>query len=129
MASDFIENYDRYPDAFEFIKNVPVSWDTTIVLNGEVEEYLTIARKDRENNDWYIGGITNEERRTLKFELSFLDEGLYNAKIYADGKSTDWLSNPLDYEIFNGTVSKNNLMTMELASGGGQVIHLKKMEN
>ena len=129
MAADFIENYDRYPDAFEFIKNVPVSWDTTIVLNGEVEEYLTIARKDRENNDWYIGGITNEERRTLKFELSFLDEGLYNAKIYADGKSTNWLSNPLDYEIFNGTVSKNNLMTMELASGGGQVIHLKKMEN
>ena len=129
MAADFIENYDRYPDAFEFIKGVPVSWDTTIVLNGEIEKYLTIARKDRENNDWYIGGITNEESRTLKFELSFLDEGLYNAKIYADGKSTDWLSNPLDYEIFNRTVSKNNLMAMELASGGGQVIHLKKIEN
>ena len=71
MASDFIENYNDN-SAIEFIKAVPVSWDTTIVLNGEIENYLTIARKDRQSNDWYIGSITNQKSRSFQFKLSFL---------------------------------------------------------
>ena len=69
-----------------------MNWDTTIVLNGEIEQFLTIARKDKNSDNWYIGGITNEESRTLQFDLSFLDEGSYIARIYADGDSADWES-------------------------------------
>ena len=127
MASDFIENYEKHPEAFEFIKSVPVIWDTTIVLNGEIEQFLTIARKDRNSDNWYIGGITNKESRTMQFDLSFLDEGSYVARIYADGDSADWESNPLDYKIFEKVVSKGELVTMKLASGGGQAIELEKL--
>ena len=129
MAADFIENYEKHPKAFEFIKSVPVSWDTTIVLNGEIEQFLTIARKDRNSDNWYIGGITNRESRTLQFNLSFLDEGSYLARIYADGDLADWQSNPLDYKIFEKVVSKSELMTMKLASGGGQAIELEKIKD
>ena len=129
MASDFIENYEKHPEAFEFIKSVPVSWDTTIVLDGEIEKFLTIARKDRNSDNWYIGGITNEESRTLQFDLSFLNEGTYVARIYADGDSADWESNPLDYKIFEKVVSKGELVTMKLANGGGQAIELEKVKD
>ena len=129
MASDFIENYEKHPEAFEFIKNVPVNWDTTLVLNGEIEQFLTIARKDKNSDNWYIGGITNEESRTLKFDLSFLNEGSYVARIYADGDSADWQSNPLDYKIFERVVSKGELVTMKLANGGGQAIELEKVKD
>jgi hypothetical protein len=129
MASDFIENYEEHPEAFEFIKSVPVNWDTTIVLNGEIEQFLTIARKGKNSDNWYIGGITNEESRTLQFDLSFLDEGSYIARIYADGDSADWESNPLDYKIFEKVVSKGELVTMKLASGGGQAIALEKLKD
>ena len=129
MASDFIENYEEHPEAFEFIKSVPVNWDTTIVLNGEIEQFLTIARKGKNSDNWYIGGITNEESRTLQFDLSFLDEGSYIARIYADGDSADWESNPSDYKIFEKVVSKGELVTMELASGGGQAIALEKLKD
>ena len=129
MAADFIENYEKHPEAFEFIKSVPVSWDTTIVLNGEIEQFLTIARKDRNSDNWYIGGITNRESRTLQFDLSFLDEGSYLARIYADGDLADWQSNPLDYKIFEKVVSKSELITMKLASGGGQAIELEKIKD
>ena len=129
MASDFIENYEKHPEAFEFIKSVPVSWDTTIVLDGEIEKFLTIARKDRNSDNWYIGGITNEESRTIQFDLSFLNEGTYVARIYADGDSADWESNPLDYQIFEKVVSKGELVTMKLANGGGQAIELEKVKD
>ena len=129
MASDFIENYEKHPEAFEFIKSVPVSWDTTIVLDGEIEQFLTIARKDRNSDNWYIGGITNEESRTLQFDLSFLNEGSYVARIYADGDSADWESNPLDYQIFEKVVSKGESVTMKLANGGGQAIELEKVKD
>ena len=129
MASDFIENYEKHPEAFKFIKNVPVNWDTTIVLNGEIEQFLTIARKDKNSDNWYIGGITNEESRTLQFDLSFLNEGSYVARIYADGDSADWESNPLDYKIFEKVVSRGESVTMKLANGGGQAIELEKVKN
>ena len=94
MAADFIENYEDVP-AFQFIKDVPVDWDTTVVINGEIGEYVTIARRDRNSQDWYLGSITNEEARTFDVDLSFLDaKGGYTAEIYADGPKADWELNP-----------------------------------
>ena len=69
MASDFIENYYKN-SAFNFIKDVPVSWDSTVVINGEIGEFITIARKDRESKDWYLGSITNQNDRIFKINLS-----------------------------------------------------------
>ena len=87
MAADLPENYAKYPKPFQFIKDVPADWSDTRVLNGEVGDYATIARKDRNSDDWYLGAITDEEPRTLRVSLSFLDEGKkYYATIYRDGQ-------------------------------------------
>ncbi len=127
MAADFIENYENNP-AFQFIKDVPVNWDTTIVLNGKIEEYLTIARKDRNSTDWYIGCITNEKKRSFEFNLSFLDEGFYEATIYSDEEHSNWESNPTNFNISNTILSRNDIITMNLAKGGGQAIRLKYIQ-
>ncbi len=120
MAADFIENYENQ-SAFQFIKDVPIDWDTTVVINGEVGEYITIARKDRNSEDWYLGSITNEHARTLDINLSFLgDLDNYTAEIYADGREADWASNPLDIDI-----SQKNIETtyqIDLAPGGGHAV-------
>jgi alpha-glucosidase len=123
MASDFIENYENQP-AFQFIKDVPVDWDTTVVINGEVGEYITVARKDRNSKDWYLGSITNDESRTFEINLSFLDaDGIYEAEYYADGKNADWESNPYDIEI--GTDNVGSVYHFNLAKGGGHAVRFK----
>ena len=124
MASDFIENYNNH-SAIEFIKAVPVSWDTTIVLNGEIENYLTIARKDRQSNDWYIGSISNETSRTFELSLSFLGEGTYKASIYSDTKQTDLINRPGLYNISYVTYTSKESIKIKMSSGGGQAIHFK----
>tara|TARA_B100000029_G_C17340155_1_gene874973 strand:- start:143 stop:922 length:780 start_codon:yes stop_codon:yes gene_type:complete len=124
MASDFIDNYDG-KSAFQFIKDVPVDWDSTVVLNGEIGQYITIARKDRNSRDWYIGSITNEIQRSFKINLSFLDDGKYQATIYSDGKIANWESDPFDIEISQQYLSKKDRVIMKLAEGGGQAIKLK----
>ena len=123
MASDFIENYEEN-SAFQFIKDVPINWDSTVVVNGKIGEYITLARKERDSKDWYIGGITNELERSFVFDLSFLDEGVYEATIYADTQDSDWQTNPLDYKITKINLSKNDNYLMRLAPGGGQAIKL-----
>ena len=100
MASDFIENYYKI-SAFNFIKDVPVSWDSTVVINGEIGEFITIARKDKESKDWYLGSITNQNDRIFKISLSFLDKGEYKATIYKDGEFTDWAKKPNEYAVEN----------------------------
>ena len=124
MASDFIENYKEH-SAFQFIKDVPINWDSTVVINGEIGEYLTIARKDRKSKDWYIGSITNEVERFFSIDLSFLDEGIYEATIYADTKETNWEINPLEYKISKLKVSKDDKYSIKLAPGGGQAVKLR----
>ena len=123
MAADFIENYDDVP-AFQFIKDVPVDWDTTVVINGEIGEYVTIARRDRNSQDWYLGSITNEEARTFDVDLSFLDaKGRYTAEIYADGPKADWELNP--YEMSIGNESVGTSYEIKLARGGGHAVRFK----
>ena len=121
MASDFIENYKKVP-AFNFIKDVPVDWDSTIVLNGEIGEFITVARKDKNSEDWYIGSITNEQKRSFELNLSFLNKGLYKATIYSDNDSSDWETNPLEYVIRDTFYTNSNIHLIKLARGGGQAI-------
>ncbi len=122
MAADLPENYEGKPE-FQFIKDVPTDWLETIVLNGVIGDYITIARKDRKSEDWYLGSITDEKKRTFKFKLDFLDEGKsYRAEIYADAKNADVVTNPLATKITTQKVTGNSEITIVLAPGGGQAI-------
>lgn len=124
MAADLIENYDRYPEAFKFIKDVPTDWSDTRVLNGAVGAYATIARKDRASNDWYVGAVTDGFARVLPLPLDFLDtDKTYVAEIYRDGDQADYRNeHRFDLVIEQRTVSATDKLTLRLAPGGGQAI-------
>ncbi len=122
MAADLPENYKGNP-AFQFIKEVGVDWDTTIVLNGEIGDFITIARKERNTNKWFLGSITDEKSRTLEISLSFLDDGKeYNATIYSDGENAHWDKNPTAYKIESKKVKTTDKLILNLAPGGGTAI-------
>ncbi|MFH1312482.1 MAG: glycoside hydrolase family 97 protein [Candidatus Eisenbacteria bacterium] len=120
MAADLPENYEDNP-AFEFIEKVPVDWDETRVLNGEIGDFVTIARRHGES--WYIGSITDEDQRTLTLQLSFLDsDTTYTARIFADAEDADWDENPAAISIRDEAVTSDTILTVGLAPGGGQAI-------
>jgi alpha-glucosidase len=124
MAADLPENYEGHP-AFQFIEDVPVDWQDTRVLHAQIGDYVTIARRDRNSDDWYIGSITDEEGRTLETPLDFLEEGVeYVAEIYADGLDADWESNPLSIDISQVLVDNDTVLQIRLAPGGGQAIRI-----
>ena len=123
MAADLLENYEANPRPFQFIKDVPVDWEDTRVLNGEVGDYVTIARKERGGDNWYLGSLTDEDGRTLNVPLSFLDEGRrYTAQIYRDGDKANWKTAPQDIVIEERSVTRGDTLTLKLAPGGGQAI-------
>ncbi len=125
MAADLPENYEDQP-AFQFILDVPVDWRDTKVLHAQIGDYITIARQDRNSEDWYIGSITDQEGRVLETALDFLEPSkTYVAEIYRDGKSADWKSNPYDIEIKKVLVDNKTTLSLRLAAGGGQAIRLK----
>jgi alpha-glucosidase len=117
MVSDSPQMYDGQP-AFQFIRDVPASWDSTHVLNGEPGEFVTIAR--RHGEDWYLGSITNWTSRTLLVPLGFLGPGEYRAEIYAD--AADAGTNPKHVTVHKQTVRRGQTLTLQLASGGGCAI-------
>ncbi len=122
MLADLPENYVNNP-AFQFMQDVPVDWDDTKVLNGVIGEYVTIVRKDRNSDDWYLGSLTNEEARTFELELSFLDYGKeYEAQIYADAEGITWENNANNIAISNKTVEKGDALEVKLAPGGGTAV-------
>jgi len=126
MAADLPENYEARPDAFKFIKDVPVDWEDTVVLNASIGNFISVARKDRNSDDWYLGSITDENGRILETPLYFLSPGKqYMAEIYKDGINADWKENPYDYKIINQKVNKDTLLKIRLAPGGGQAIRFK----
>jgi glucan 1,4-alpha-glucosidase len=135
MAADLPENYEAKPDAFQFIKDVPVDWDDTKIIEAEPGDYVTIARKEktrvtngRGKNDWFIGAITDEQSRTANIPLDFLDKGeKYKATIYRDADDTNWETNPEAYTIENSTVQNDTILKIKLAAGGGCAIRLQKM--
>ena len=126
MAADLIENYEKYSDAFQFIKDVPTDWADTRVIHGAVGEYATIARKDRNSNDWYVGAVTDGKARTLALALDFLDPGKsYVAEIYRDGKHADYRNaHRHDIIIEKKIVTAKQHLSLQLAPGGGQAIRL-----
>ncbi len=126
MAADLPENYLKYPDLFEFIRQVPTDWDETRMLNGEIGEYVTMARKQRGGDDWFVGGITNEKGRDIPLPLAFLTTAQpYVAQVFADADNADWKSNPFAYRIEKKLVTRHSSLTLHLAPGGGVAIHLK----
>jgi alpha-glucosidase len=127
MAADLIENYADQP-AFKFVRDVPVDWDTTRVLDGRIGDYVIVARKQRGADDWYVGAISDEESRTFNISLDFLTPGArYVAEVYADGPAAHWLTNPLPITITSRAVSSHTRLPMRLAAGGGQAIRLRRV--
>lgn len=127
MAADMIENYENQP-AFSFITSCPTIWAETVVPNAQIGDYITIARKDRNSENWFIGSITNAEARTLSLPLTFLDkEASYKATIYEDGPGADYKTNPYPIKISEQEVTANSILTLQLASGGGTAIRIEKL--
>lgn len=124
MVPDLPENYAVYPDAFEFVKDVPTDWHETRVLHGKIGDYITIARKERDSDEWYLGSITDEKSRILETRLTFLDPNRkYLATIYRDADDADWKKAPSKYTIEKREVDSQTVMQLDLAAGGGQAIH------
>ena len=128
MAADLYQNYEKYPDAFQFIKDVAVDWDHTYILEAEPGDYITIARKAKGKNEWFVGGITDENSREAVIDLSFLPAGKkYQATIYADGKSANWRTNPKEYVISTRKVNHKTKLKQKLAPSGGVAISIKEI--
>ena len=126
MAADLPENYERYMDVFQFIKDVDVDWIDTKVLEAEPGEYITIARQGKKYGQWFVGAITAEKARKAVIDFSFLQSDVkYVATVYADAKDADWKENPKAYEIKNYIVTSKTIAKIQLASGGGCAISLK----
>ena len=126
MAADLIENYEGNP-ALQFIRDVGVDWQQSKVLNGEIGDFVTIARKERNSENWFVGGITDENSRTLEIDFSFLEEGIsYEAIIYEDGKDAHWDKNPTSLNIRTIEISNTSKEVLQLAEGGGFAISLIK---
>ena len=126
MACDLPESYMKHPDAFRFIEDVPCDWKQSQLLMGEIGQYVVFARQDRHSDDWYIGGTTNDDARTLTLNLSFLPQNRsYTATIYRDAEGADWLTNPYAYTIETMTVNAETTLPLWLASGGGFAIRIE----
>ncbi len=126
MAADLPENYEKRPDVFQFIRDVPVDWDESRVLNASIGDYLTTARKEKGQPNWYIGSITDENPRDFALQLDFLEKGkTYEATIYEDGPGADWIKDPYPVNIRKVTVRRGDVLKLHLAAGGGCAISVK----
>ena len=138
MAADAIENYEGQP-ALTFIESCPTTWSKTIVPNGEIGKYVTVARKERQRvgasagmrggDRWFIGSITNEEARELSLRLDFLDaDATYRAVIYEDGPDADYETNPYPMTIRQEEVTSGSTLKLRLARSGGAAVRIEKLE-
>ncbi|RFM28344.1 glycoside hydrolase family 97 protein [Deminuibacter soli] len=125
MVADLPENYEAHKDAFRFIRDVPVDWSDTKIIEAEPGDYLTIARREKGKSSWFIGAITDENSRTATVSLSFLEPGKqYKATLYTDAANADWKNNPEAYEIKQVTVTNTTTLTLPLAAGGGAAVSI-----
>jgi alpha-glucosidase len=124
MAADLPENYEKYRDLFQFILDVPTDWEETRMLNGEIGEYVTVARKQRSGEDWFIGSITNDKKRDFDLPLNFLSKDkTYAAEIYRDADDADWKTNPIAYKIEKRLVTRDSILSLHLVPGGAETSH------
>ncbi len=127
MAADLPENYEAHLDAFQFIRDVAVDWDDTRMLAAEPGDYVLMARKAKGKSDWFVGGITDENARTLTLDLAFLDPNqTYEATLYCDAPNADWDTNPEAYVIEKKTVTSVSKLSLVLARGGGVAIRIAR---
>ncbi|MCD9853881.1 glycoside hydrolase family 97 protein [Epilithonimonas sp. JDS] len=127
MASDMIENYENNP-AFEFITSCPTDWSKTVVPDAKIGEFVTIARRDKATDNWFLGSITNKDARTVKLDLKFLDPNKkYKAKIFRDGKGADYETNPYPIIIEEKEVDSKTILSIDLARSGGVAMILTKL--
>ena len=125
MAADLPENYEAHMDAFQFIKDVPVDWQETRYLEAEPGDYVTIARKDKNSENWFVGSSVDENGHESKLVFDFLTPGKkYEATIYRDGKDASWDKNPQDYVVEKKTLTSKSKLTVRSASGGGFAISI-----
>jgi hypothetical protein len=126
MAADLPENYEKHLDAFQFIKEVPVDWDDTKVLEAEPGDYIVTARKQKGKQAWFIGAITDENKRDVQVSFSFLEPNKpYVLTIYGDAPDAHWETNPMAYAIQNYTVTSKTMIKLKLAPGGGAALSVK----
>ncbi len=125
MAADAIENYEGQP-ALTFIESCPTTWGKTLVPNGEIGKYVTVARKERGGDRWFVGSITNEEARQIDLPLGFLEAGKqYRAIIYEDGPDADYERNPYPMTIRQVPVTNQSVLTLKLARSGGAAVRIE----
>ena len=125
MAADLPESYEKKMDAFQFIKDVAVDWDDSRYLEAEPGDYITVARKAKGTNNWFVGAITDENSRNTTVNLSFLDPGKkYTAIIYADADDASYLTNAAAYKITKQVVDNKTILNLKLAPGGGCAISI-----
>ena len=125
MAADLPEHYEQFMDAFQFIKDVAIDWDESHYLEAEPGEYLTVARKAKDESSWFIGNVNGTTPRKTQVELDFLEKGkTYEATIYADAKDAHYKTNPQAYEISTKRVTSRSTLKLKSASGGGFAISI-----
>ena len=130
MAADIPENYERFMDAFQFIKDVAIDWDETKYLEAEPGDYITIARRAKGTGDWYVGCTADENGHATKLSFDFLEPGKkYIATIYADAKDASWDKNPQAYTITKGILTSKSKLNLKAASGGGFAISIKEVKD
>ena len=130
MAADIPENYERFMDAFQFIKDVAIDWDESKYLEAEPGDYITIARRAKGTNDWYVGCTADENGHTSKLTFDFLDPTKkYIATIYADAKDASWDKNPQAYTIKKGILTSKSKLSLHAVSGGGFAISIKEVKD
>ncbi|WP_300346862.1 glycoside hydrolase family 97 protein [Chryseobacterium sp.] len=129
MAADLPENYKKHMDAFQFIKDVAADWDDTKILSAEPGDYVITARKAKGTENWFVGGITDENKRDYTVDFSFLDKGKkYEAVIYEDGKDADYIDNPQSYNIYKKQITSKSKIPLKMVRSGGFAISIKPIK-
>ena len=128
MAADLPEHYERFMDAFQFIKDVPLDWQKSLYLEAEPGDFVTIARKDKNSENWFVGSTVDENGHTTELAFDFLDKNAkYEATFYTDADNAHWDTNPQAYQIYKKNVDSKTKMKIKSAPGGGFAIAIKKL--
>ena len=128
MAADLPEHYERYMDAFQFIKDVDIDWIQSRYLIAEPGDCIVTARQGKKDGQWFVGGVTDENARTVKVPMDFLEKGRkYEATIYSDAPDTDYQTNPQSYVITKKKITSKDVLKIDMARGGGFAISIANL--